>query len=168
MRLRVQSDRLSTLGRAAHDVGVALLLGGNVFGRSAMRPALGKLSDPADRQRVESEAWGRSAALGVVSVGAIVSGWAGARSSETRARYLTGRERTLARVKDAAVASVALTGIATAFEGIRLGDSGSPRRFDLIRAAQLASTAALIVTNTAIAQIPYRRPPLRRVVFRRY
>ena len=33
MRVSVESDTISSLGRAAHDIGAAALLGGTLFGR---------------------------------------------------------------------------------------------------------------------------------------
>jgi hypothetical protein len=121
----------------------------------------------------------------------VVAGWFGARAGETRARYLTDRERTLARAKDAAVAAVALTGVAAAIEGVRFGglapegavpladgneaapEASDPerrlkQRLNVIGAAHLTSAVALAVINAAIAQVSYRRPPRRRVAFRRY
>jgi hypothetical protein len=101
--------------------------------------------------------------INTVSLGAVIGGWAGARSGETRTRYLTDRERTLARMKDVLVAAVTVTGVA-----VTLRERRSARPLEILGAAQLASTAALAVTNTAIAQVTYRRPPVRRVLFRRY
>jgi hypothetical protein len=36
VRVSVESDRISAAGRAAHDMGLGAILGGNVFGRLAM------------------------------------------------------------------------------------------------------------------------------------
>ncbi|HLM31711.1 MAG TPA: hypothetical protein VK326_08645 [Solirubrobacterales bacterium] len=191
MRVRVQSDRVSTAGRAAHDIGLAAMVGGNLYGRFAMHPALREIDDPRERGAVLNRAWRRYGTISTLSLGAVVAGWLGARAGETRARYLTGRERTLARAKDAAVGAVALTGLAAAVEGVRFGglepDGAVPvvdgneaapeaseperrlkRRLNLIGGAHLISALALAVINTAIAQVSYRRPPLRRLAFRRY
>jgi hypothetical protein len=191
MRVRVQSDRLSTAGRAAHDVGLAAMVGGNLYGRFAMHPALREVDDPRERGAVLNRAWRRYGTISTLSLGAVVAGWFGARAGETRARYLTDRERPLARAKDAAVAAVALTGVAAAIEGVRFGglapegavpladgneaapEASDPerrlkQRLNVIGAAHLTSAMALAVINAAIAQVSYRRPPLRRVAFRRY
>ena len=47
--LSPQSDALSAAGRTAHDIGLAALLGGNLFGRLAMHPALERISDKSER-----------------------------------------------------------------------------------------------------------------------
>ena len=43
----VASLPLSEAGRAAHDIGLAGLLGGNLFGRHALHPSVTEISDPA-------------------------------------------------------------------------------------------------------------------------
>jgi hypothetical protein len=40
---------LSQAGRTAHDVGLAGLLGGNLFGRLALHPSVTRISDKAQR-----------------------------------------------------------------------------------------------------------------------
>ena len=47
----------SQLGRAAHDIGLAGLLGGNLYGRLALHPAVAQISDPAERGKVVNAAW---------------------------------------------------------------------------------------------------------------
>jgi len=39
VRLGVESDSISSAGRAAHDIGLAAILGGNLFARVGMHPA---------------------------------------------------------------------------------------------------------------------------------
>src|SRR4051812_3376323 len=40
---------LSQVGRAAHDVGLAGMLGGTLFGRLALHPSVAAISDPRER-----------------------------------------------------------------------------------------------------------------------
>ena len=40
---------LSQVGRAAQDLGLAGLLGGTLFGRMALHPAVASISDPSER-----------------------------------------------------------------------------------------------------------------------
>ena len=54
---------LSKVGRAAHDIGLAGLLGGNLFGRLAMHPSVTEISDPAERGKVVNAAWRRYGAV---------------------------------------------------------------------------------------------------------
>src|SRR3954465_7495963 len=97
--------------RIAQDVGVALLLGGNVFGRRAMHPALEWVSSPEERGKVVNEAWRRYGLFNSIGLAGVVGGWALERGSRPDP------------LRDAAVAAVAVTGIASAVEGVRFGRS---------------------------------------------
>ncbi len=59
MRVHIESDAISSAGRAAHDVALGALIGGNLFARAAMHPALRLVSDPHERGRVVNRAWQR-------------------------------------------------------------------------------------------------------------
>jgi hypothetical protein len=96
--------------RVAQDVGIALLLGGNVFGRRAMHPAVEWISSPAERGKVVNEAWRRYGLFNSLGLAGVVGGWAiERRSAEPDA------------LRDAAVVAVAVTGVASAIEGVRFG-----------------------------------------------
>src|SRR4051812_50097353 len=62
--------------RIAQDIGVALLLGGNVFGRRAMHPAVEWISSPAERGKVVNEAWRRYGLFNSLRLAGGVGGWA--------------------------------------------------------------------------------------------
>jgi hypothetical protein len=47
---------LSKVSRAAHDIGLAGLPGGNLFGRLAMHPSVTEISDQAERGKVVNAA----------------------------------------------------------------------------------------------------------------
>jgi hypothetical protein len=96
--------------RAAQDIGAALLFGGNLFGRRAMHPALEWVSSPEERGKVVNEAWRRYGAFNSLGLAGVVGGWALERSGPLGAR-------------DVAVAAVAVTGVASAIEGVRFGRS---------------------------------------------
>ena len=191
MKLSVESDAVSAAGRAAHDIGIATLLGGNLFGRRAMHPALEWISSPEERGKVTNAAWRRYGAFNSAGLAAVVVGWAGARATETGDRYLTPRERTLARAKDAAVAAVAVTGVASAIEGVRFarsapggavplhsgsepsaatpeGPARTKRVLNALGQASAVAEVALVAVNAALAQENFRRPPARRLLKRRY
>src|SRR4051812_7552160 len=74
---------LSKVGRAAHDIGLAGLLGGNLFGRLAMHPSVTEISDQAERGKVVNAAWRRYGAVNSLSLAAVASGWIGARLRES-------------------------------------------------------------------------------------
>src|ERR687883_1964924 len=105
---------LSQAGRAAHDLGVAGLLGGNLFGRLALHPSVTEISDERERGKVVNAAWRRYGTVNTLSLLAVTTGWVGARLNEAADRRLSPAERRLARAKDVLVGVVALTGVATA------------------------------------------------------
>jgi hypothetical protein len=178
---------LSQLGRAAHDIGLAGLLGGNLFGRLALHPSVTELSDKGERGKLVNAAWRRYGIINSVSLVAVVGGWLGARVKEAAPGQLSGGERRLAVAKDALVGVVAVTGVATAAEGVRFsrqapggavpledGDhtaaeaSAKQRRtkarLNALGAASLAADLALVGVNAALGQQNFRRPPRRRVL----
>src|SRR4051794_41884452 len=97
--------------RIAQDLGIALLLGGNVFGRRAMHPAVEWISSPAERGKVVNEAWRRYGLFNSLGLAGVVGGWALERRSSPDA------------LRDVAVGAVAVTGIASAIEGVRFARS---------------------------------------------
>jgi hypothetical protein len=189
--MRIRSDVVSGLGRGAHDIGLAALLGGNLFGRLAMHPALSEVSDKGERGKVVNRAWRRYGTVNALGLTAVVGGWASARTNEASARWLSGTEQRLARAKDVAVATVALTGIASAVEGMRFAAEGAggavpledgshpaqetpvaaARRRRLLNALSRTNAAAeigLVAVNALLSQQNFRRPPARRLLRRRY
>jgi hypothetical protein len=191
MTSSIESDTISSAGRAAHDIGLAALLGGNLFGRLAMHPALSRVSDERERGEVVNAAWRRYGTFNSVGLAAVLAGWAGARLGEAQPRYLNDRERTLARAKDVAVVAVAVTGVASAAEGVRFGrsapDGGVPledgnrtaddssasqsrnkRILNALGGASLVAELALVGINASLAQANFRRPPARRLLKRSF
>jgi hypothetical protein len=191
MDLSPRSDAISAAGRAAHDLGAAALLGGNLFGRLAMHPAVEGVCTPEDRGKVVNAAWRRYGTINSLSLGAVLVNWIAARTYETRGPLLSERERKLTLAKDAVVGAVAVTGVASAVAGVRFGmaapggavplESGSEtasratrsqarqkRALNLLGALSLASEAALVGLQGALAQEHFRRPPARRLLKRRY
>jgi hypothetical protein len=119
MRLRARSDPVAGLGRAAHDVGLGALIGGNLFARVGMHPALGELRDPRERGKVLNAAWRRYGTVNSLSLIALMAGWAGARAEETGFRLRSARRRRLAGARDGAMAAVVVSGVAAALQGMR-------------------------------------------------
>lgn len=178
---------LSQAGRAAHDIGLAGLLGGNMFGRLALHPSVTEISDSAERGKVVNAAWRRYGAINTLSLAAVCVGWIGARANEAADSRLSAEERRLARAKDVLVGVVALTGLATAAEGIRFagkapggavpltdGDHAAPEasesarrskaRVNALGAASLVAEVCLVAVNAALNQQGFRRPPGRRLL----
>ena len=180
---------LSQVGRAAHDLGLAGLLGGNLFGRLALHPSVTEISDRGERGKVVNAAWRRYGTVNSLSLLAVVGGWAGARAAEARPARLSESERRLALAKDVLVGVVAATGLATAAQGVRFarqapggavplrdGDHAAAdasaaqkrakRRLNVLGLVSLAAEAGLVGVNAALAQEGFRRPPRRRLLRR--
>jgi hypothetical protein len=178
---------VSKLGRAAGDIGLAGLLGGNLFGRFALHPTVTEISDPRERGKVVNAAWRRYGTVNSLSLLAVTGGWVGARLNEAGDDKLSPVERRLARAKDVLVGVVAVTGIATAATGVRFSHSApdgavplrdgdhaaaqaSPRSTRLKRsvnalgAANMLAEVALVGVNAALSQENFRRPPARRLL----
>ena len=178
---------LSQVGRAAHDVGLAGLLGGNLFGRFALHPSVTEISDAGERGKVVNAAWRRYGAINSLSLLAVTTGWAGARLNEAADGKLSPAERRLARAKDVLVGVVAVTGLATGAQGMRFagkapggavplrdGDHASAqataeqrsskRRVNVLGAVNLAAEVGLVGVNAALNQQSFRRPPARRLL----
>jgi hypothetical protein len=191
MNLSPSSDAVSAAGRAAGDLGMAALLGGNLFARVAMHPAVEGVCTPEERGKVVNAAWRRYGTVNSLSLAAVIASWLGARTHETRGPMLNDRERKLALAKDVAVGAVTVTGVASAAAGVRFGhaapggavplESGSEaapgasatqtrqkRALNLLGALSLVSEFALVGIQGALAQESFRRPPARRFLKRRY
>jgi hypothetical protein len=176
---------ISTVGRAAHDIGLAGLLGGTLFGRTALHPAVAAISDPRERGEVVNAAWRRYGVVNALALGAVTAGWAGARAAEAADRNLTPAERRLARVKDGLVGALVLTGVASAVEGILFSrsapggavplDDGAhaasdaseaatrlKQRLNVLGGVTMAAEVGLVAVNAALAQEGFRAPAGRR------
>jgi hypothetical protein len=172
---------LSRAGRAAHDLGLAGLLGGTLFGRMALHPAVANIGDPRERGEVVNAAWRRYGTVNSVSLLAVTAGWAGARAADAADHNLSAPERRLARVKDGLVATLVVSGMASAVEGIRfsrsaphgavpLADGSHPgpetpepaarlkRRLNALGAMTMAAEVGLVAVDAAMADARARRP----------
>ena len=184
------SDTLATTTRAAHDVGLAAWLGGAMFGKFAHNPALRRISSHTERGAVANTAWNGYNLVNALGLGAAAVGWAAARATETRPDRLSARERTLSKVKDGLMATALVTGAASGIQGARLAkqapngavpvETGTKpaaetppaasriqRTIGLLGSMNIATGAALVAVNGALAQANHSRPPLRRALLRR-
>ena len=177
----------SQVGRAAHDIGLAGLLGGNLFGRLALHPSVTEISDKAQRGALINAAWRRYGVVNSVSLLAVLTGWVGARANEAAPSRLSPAERRLALAKDALIGLVAVTGVADRRRGCPLRPAGArrrraargrrprrargigqpaagERRLNALGLASLAAELGLVGVNAALAQQGFRRPPARRAM----
>ena len=176
--------------RVAHDVGAAGLLGGALFGRFALHPSVTAIGDPAERGKVVNAAWRRYGAVNGLSLAAVVVGWISARATEARPSVLSERERRLARAKDALLAGLGASGLATAVTGVRFarlepggavplasGDQPAPeatreearlkRRLNWLGAVTTGVELAYVGVHAALTSTGARSPGLRRATSRR-
>src|SRR4051794_38919017 len=133
---------LSKIGRAAHDVGLAGLLGGNLFGRLALHPSVTEISDPAERGKVVNAAWRRYGTVNSISLAAVAVGWLGARADEAAPRNLGTREKRLAVARDVLLGAVTVSGLATALEGMRFSKMAPGGAVPLADGDTVASSAS--------------------------
>jgi hypothetical protein len=188
MGLRRRSSLSAGLGRAAHDIGLGALIGGNLFARVGMHPALGELHDPRERGKVLNAAWRRYGTVNSLSLLALVAGWAGARAQQSAPGARPARDR-VATAQDGALAAVVVSGVAAALQGMRfarmepggaipLADGSTPaaqtpdrearakRTLNALGNLNLASALALAAVN-ASRQADASRPLVRRLSGRR-
>jgi len=191
MRIHFENDTLSAIGRAWHDVALGTIVGSNLFAQVGWHPALREVSDERERGRVTNQAWRRYGAVNGFALLGIVSGWAGARAFEAQPDKLTERERRVATAKDVLTGVIAVTGLASAALGMRFyeeaDDGAVPMRdgaqtsasapqaatrmkrvLSALSRIQLASALSLGLVQAGMAQVNYRRPPLKRVLRRTY
>lgn len=176
------TDATAAAGRAAHDLALGALIGGNLFGRVAMHPALTEVSDATQRGQVLNRAWRRYGTVNSLSLLTLVGSWLLARRSEARA--MSGREANLVRAKDLAMGAVAVTGLASATSGVGFAQQGAvpmtsgrepapeappraariKRVVNALSALHLGAAIVLLAVNATLSQLGFRRPPARRTL----
>ena len=113
--------KLSSAAWIAHDVGLATAIGGTLFGREALHPALREgIDDQEDRDRIADLAWRKFSWVNLAAHGAMAATWFAGRT------LLSGREvnrlsRPLTVAKDALIVGSLATGIASIVLGRALG-----------------------------------------------
>jgi hypothetical protein len=111
--------RLPSAGRQlGQELALAVLLGGNLFGRLAMHPSLAKISDKSERGKVLNASWRRYGTLNSAAVAVLVATWIPQREAELSGLWVSRRDRRLVLAKDFAVGAVVLTGLLSAIGGV--------------------------------------------------
>jgi hypothetical protein len=178
--LPVPRRRLGPIGaQAAQDTALAALVGGNLFGRVAMHPALSDITDKQQRGRVLNRAWRRYGTVNSAALAALVAGWVSARGDDTSPLWTSPRRRRLIFAKDVAVGAVVVTGLASAVGGVGFSqqapggavpmDSGSetatetPKRavalkhaVNVLSTLNLGAELALVLVNASLARGMHR------------
>jgi hypothetical protein len=119
----------STPVRSLHTMGLAINLGGTLFGLVALNPAVASIFDRSERGRVLNEAWTRFQAAGTLAMGLTVAMWrvGGLKDAES------DLDPTLAGFKNILLGGALVTSVASAIAGRRIarqapeGDTGHPQ-----------------------------------------
>ncbi len=184
MDVRVRSEVVANAGRCAQELALAALIGGNLFGRVALHPALTEVTDKTERGKVLTRAWRRYGTVNSLALATLVAGWLPARLNDPHARRWSPAQRRLVLAKDAALGAVLVTGLASAAGGVGFslqapegavpmtsGHDPAPetpqraarlkRGVNAVGAANLAAEVALLTVNSALAEQNGRRAPSR-------
>lgn len=110
---------LSTAAWVAHDLGLATGIGGALFGRVGMQPAVRSISDKSERAEIVSQAWMNFSKYQMAGLGLMGLTWFVGRT------FLSGREmgrypRAMVLAKDALVLGTLGTAIGAAIAGRKL------------------------------------------------
>lgn len=116
--------KLSSTAWMVHDLGLAATIGGTLFGRFALQPALHQISRPEERDLVSAAAWRRFSWINLLSHAAFAVPWYVGRSMVS-GKSVSRRARPLVIVKDLLVGVSVVTGVASVVLGRRLAASGA-------------------------------------------
>jgi hypothetical protein len=184
IKIKVPTDAISTAGRSAEDLALGALIGGNLFGRVAMHPALTDVSDQAERGKVLNRAWRRYGNVESLALATLVAQWLPARRNR---RSRCPREQRLVLAKDVALGTLVVTGLATAAGGVgfaqqapggavpmKSGFDTSPETparaatmkhiVNALSAINLAAGVAVVAVDSALTQAHIRQAPLRKLL----
>jgi uncharacterized membrane protein len=154
--------KLSSAAWIAHELGLATSIGGTLFGREALQPALREIDDDTKRNTVSDTAWRRFSWMNLAGHAAVAATWFFGRS------LLSGREvskkaRPMTIAKDALVIASLFTGIASIVAGRMLGKRVTEQKRDregheklrkvvgALGMANLASNVGVAGVTTALA-----------------
>jgi hypothetical protein len=157
--------KLSAVGWMIHDLGLAAAIGGALYGQVAMHPALEKIGDPGERDRIAADSWRRFHWVNLASHAAFAVPWLVGR------KMLSGKEagrgsRRGTLLKDVLVGASLVSGVTSVVLGRILGrridrgaqpalGDGQSRRLEKtvqgVGLANLATNAAIAATTSALA-----------------
>jgi uncharacterized membrane protein len=183
------SDTIQDVNQAVHNVAMATWVGGTVFGRVALNPAVRRIGAHTERGAVANAAWNAFNAVNAVALGAVGAGHLAGRLTELGWSNLSEREKPLVRAMDVFTATGVLTGALTGVQGVRLArqapdgavpvESGSrpapetppdaarlQRSINLLGMVNLLSGVGLVVSTGLFWRSAVSRPPLHRALRR--
>lgn len=112
--------KLTTAAWIAHDLGLAASIGGALFGRIALDPALRRIREPEERDEVNQDAWSRYGAVTLAAHAAIAAPWIVGRVMRS-GREVSSTARSLTRAKDVLLGVSLASAAASAILGNVMG-----------------------------------------------
>jgi uncharacterized membrane protein len=109
----------STAAWVAHDLGIAVGVGGALFGRVALEPSVREISDREERGKVVNAAWRRYGVVQLSALGVMAATWFVGRLKLTGAA-VNGASQPLVTAKDALVACTLGSAVGAAVAGSKL------------------------------------------------
>ena len=184
------SDSVQNVTRALHDVGLASWLGGAMFGKFALNPAVQVIPDRKQRGKVSNAAWNGYNVVNSLGLGTAAAGYLAARATELAGPRQTSTEKALTRVQDGLMATAVVTGILNGIQGARLarqapegavpietGTKPAPetpksaariqRSLGVLGNLNILTGIGLVAVNGIQSRLHYSRPPKRRALLRR-
>jgi uncharacterized membrane protein len=131
--------RLSTAAWIAHDLGMATGIGGGLFGRAALHPAVERVSDRHERGQVISDAWRRFNWLELAGYALAAVTWFAGRS-RLGGREVDSGSRGLVLAKDGLMAATVATAVGSSIAG-RMMSAPEPRGVPMASGDDLAQDA---------------------------
>jgi hypothetical protein len=132
---------LSTAAWVAHDLGLATGVGGSLFGRIAMHPAVRHVSDAEERGQVVQDAWKSFNVVQLASLAIMGASWFAGRSKLT-GHEVDGASRALVLTKDALVVGTLATAIGCGIAGRALAAQAPGGRVPVDEKGEATTTAA--------------------------
>lgn len=114
------NDKVQDVNQILHNVAMATWVGGTVFGRAALNPAVRHIPGHAERGVVTNAAWSTFNAINTVALATVAVGHVGGRLTELRWTNLSDREKPFVRAMDLFTATGVITGLLSAVQGGRL------------------------------------------------
>ena len=149
--------KLSSAAWIAHELGLATAIGGTLFGREALQPALREIANDRERYTVSDAAWRRFSWLNLAGHALFAATWFYGRSMLS-GREVSRKARGIVRAKDAFVVASLVTGIASIVLGRTLGKRATeaPRErgdHDRLRKTVGALGIANLASNVGVAAL---------------
>lgn len=133
--------KLSSAAWVAHDLGLAAAVGGALFGKTALSPAVHQLRNAKWREKVNEDAWSRYSPIMLAAHAAVAVPWIVGRTMLT-GKEAGGTARSLTRAKDILVG----VGVVTAIANVVIGKL-MQRRHERARSAEEVGAANAVPDN---------------------